>query len=149
MHKLIHIFLALKCLAFAQIAVATAPVSDYSSINNNKLISSTVSVSFADSSSTFRPGVSEATILATARDASMVTINGRTSTNHPSAQDEALALKRAVSARAWLIARGVSPLKIMINYVSAADFMVDNATPEGRKINQRVDIEIIFVPTAY
>ncbi len=76
----------------------------------------------------------------------MVTISGRTSTNKASAKDEALALARAVSARAWLVARGVSPLKIMINYVSAADYAADNSTPEGRYINQRVDVELFYVP---
>jgi len=55
-------------------------------------------------------------------------------------------LARAVSARDYLVAQGVSPLKIMINYVSAADFVADNGTPEGRYLNQRVDIQMIYVP---
>ena len=147
MRKSIYMLCTLGCLAFAQGAFAAAPASGYSSANYGEPVSSAVSVSFADSSSTFRPDVSAAAILATAKDASMVTINGRTSTNRPSARDEALALARAVSARSWLIAHGVSPLKIMINYVSAADFVADNSTPEGRYLNQRVDIQMIFVPT--
>jgi hypothetical protein len=60
-------------------------------------------------------------------------------------EDEALALGRAVSAHSWLVKHGVSPLKIMINYVSAADFVADNSTPEGRRENQRVEIEVIYV----
>ena len=34
----------------------------------------------------------------------------------------------------------------MINYVSAGDFIADNSTPEGRYMNQRVDIEVFYVP---
>jgi outer membrane protein OmpA-like peptidoglycan-associated protein len=105
-----------------------------------------VSVSFNNGSAVFRPGVVAQELLASAPDAAMVTINGRTSTNKPSAKDEALALARAVAARKYLIKQGVSPLKIMINYVSAADFLTENVTPEGQYINQRVDIEMIFIP---
>lgn len=109
-------------------------------------VTNTVSVSFSNSSSTFNPGPTNAALLETAKDASMVTINGRTSTIHPSKRDENLALARAVSARNYLVDHGVSPLKIMINYVSAADFVADNVTPEGRYLNQRVDIQMIYVP---
>ena len=47
----------------------------------------------------------------------------------------------------YLIARGVSPLKIMVNFASAADFVADNSTAEGRRENQRVDIEVVYIPT--
>lgn len=76
----------------------------------------------------------------------MVIVSGRTSTQRPSEKDESLALARAVASRDYLIKRGVSPLKIMVNYASAADFVADNGTPEGRYLNQRVDIEMIYVP---
>ncbi len=56
-------------------------------------------------------------------------------------------MRRALSARQYLIARGVSPLKIMVHFASASDFVADNSTPEGRHQNQRVDIEVIYVPT--
>jgi hypothetical protein len=45
------------------------------------------------------------------------------------------------------VARGVSPLKIMVNFASAADFVADNSTAEGRRENQRVDIEVVSPPT--
>jgi hypothetical protein len=51
------------------------------------------------------------------------------------------------SARSYLVARGVSPLKIMVNFASAADFVADNSTAEGRRENQRVDIEVVHIPT--
>jgi hypothetical protein len=108
--------------------------------------SSVVTVSFGDKSAIFRPSPEQIEQLGTVQDASMIIINGRTSTNIPSGRDEYLAFTRAASARAWLIARGVSPLKIMINYASAADYMTENVTPEGRLLNQRVEIEVIYVP---
>lgn len=77
----------------------------------------------------------------------IIYISGRTSTLRPSAADEALALRRALSARSYLVARGVSPLKIMVNFASAADFVADNSTAEGRRENQRVDIEVVYIPT--
>ncbi len=77
----------------------------------------------------------------------MVTIRGRTSTNAPTAQDEALALARATAARAYLVRQGVSPLKIMVNYASASDFIADNATAAGRLENQRVEIDLVHVPS--
>ena len=107
----------------------------------------TISVSFADSSSTFKPGLIDEIVLERAVDASLIIINGRTSTNRPSKKDERLALSRAISARDYLIRQGVSPLKIMLNYVSSGDFITDNNTKKGRYINQRVDIKIIYVPT--
>jgi outer membrane protein OmpA-like peptidoglycan-associated protein len=107
--------------------------------------STMVSIPFVSSSATFHPSEEEASLLGDIRDATMVSIAGRTSTNRASARDESLALARAISARSWLVAHGVSPLKVMINYVSAADFVADNSTAVGRAQNQRVDIEVFYV----
>nr|WP_251363477.1 OmpA family protein [Escherichia coli] len=128
-------------MIFAQGAMAT----DYGSAAGTP-ISSMVMVSFPDSSTTFQPPVDVAAVLDDARTASMIYINGRTSTNRPSARDEALALKRALSARKYLVDRGVSPLKVMVNFASAADYVTENITPEGRYQNQRVEIELVYVP---
>lgn len=109
-------------------------------------MSTLASVSFAKGSSSFKPDRTVIALLDHAKEASMVVISGRTSTNGFSPKDEQLALNRAVSARNYLVGRGVSPLKIQINYVSAADFIVDNSTDAGTYINQRVDIKLIYVP---
>ncbi len=108
-------------------------------------ISAAVFVSFADSSAVFKPDADQAARLADAKGAALVTIRGRTSTDKPSAKDESLALARALSARSYLLARGVSPLKVVVNFASAADFIADNSTPEGRHENQRVEVEMVFV----
>ena len=141
MRKAFFLAFSLASMIFAQGAMAT----DYGSAAGTP-ISSMVMVSFPDSSTTFQPPVDVAAVLDDARTASMIHINGRTSTNRPSARDEALALKRALSARKYLVDRGVSPLKVMVNFASAADYITENITPEGRYQNQRVEIELVYVP---
>ena len=140
MRKAFFLAFSLASMIFAQGAMAT----DYGSAAGTP-ISSMVMVSFPDSSTTFQPPVDVAAVLDDARTASMIYINGRTSTNRPSARDEALALKRALSARKYLVDRGVSPLKVMVNFASAADYITENITPEGRYQNQRVEIELVYV----
>jgi flagellar motor protein MotB len=110
-------------------------------------ISSTVFVAFASGSARFLPGADSAARLEDAKAAALISIRGRTSTNAPTPKDEALALARAISARSYLIAHGVSPLKISLNYASAADFIADNSTPDGQLQNQRVEIDIVHVPS--
>lgn len=109
-------------------------------------VSTTVYVPFANGSVRFVPSAEAVESLASAPAAALVAIRGRTSTPTPSAKDEALALARAIAARSYLIAHGVSPLKITLNYASAADFVADNSTVAGRQQNQRVEIDIIHVP---
>lgn len=108
-------------------------------------VSNTVFVTFPDGGSAFRPTHASLETLATAGEAALITVRGRTSTLNPTLKDEALAFARAASARAYLISKGVSPLKIMVNYASAADFVADNSTALGRIENQRVEIELIYV----
>ena len=141
MRKAFFLAFSLASMIFPQGAMA----ADYGSAADTP-ISSMVMVSFPDSSTTFQPPVDVAAVLDDARTASMIYINGRTSTNRPSARDEALALKRALSARKYLVDRGVSPLKVMVNFASAADYVTENITPEGRYQNQRVEIELVYVP---
>jgi flagellar motor protein MotB len=112
-------------------------------------ISSTAIISFSDGSARFVPSSGSSTLLEGARTAALISIRGRTSTNTATAKDEALALARAIAARSYLIAHGVSPLKISLNYASATDFIADNATVDGRQQNQRVEIDIIQVPNGH
>ena len=154
MRKALFLTFSLASLAFAPGAMAADSASmlaagpvGMSAVSYGEPVMTAVSVSFPDSSTTFRPDASTAELLAEAKGAAIIYISGRTSTLRASASDEALALRRALSARQYLIARGVSPLKIMVNFASASDFVADNSTPEGRYQNQRVDIEVIYVPT--
>lgn len=109
-------------------------------------MASSISVPFSKGSNKFRPNEEAVSWLMDTRDAALITIRGRTSTTKATPHDEALALARALAARAYLIRFGVNPQKINVNFVSGEDFIADNSTQEGRAQNQRVDIEAVFVP---
>lgn len=108
-------------------------------------ISESVIVTFPDSGTLLRPSAQQVERLTDAKNAALVAIRGRTSTQRFSGKDEKLALSRSLSARSYLIGLGVSPLKISINFASATDFLADNSTPEGKRSNQRVEIDMIYV----
>ena len=131
---------SLVAIPFAPFAMAQEPA-----VNFDTPISSVITVSFPDSRFAFRPDADQMMLLWNAKDAALVTIRGRTSTHMPNASDERLALARALGARSFLIAHGVSPLKITLNFASAADFVADNSTPAGKRENQRVEVELVFV----
>lgn len=141
MHTSIHLAAVSLLLTAGQTAMAQS--GEY----RGTPVSTTVFVSFANGSASFRPSPTSAATLLSASDAAMVTIRGRTSTNTQTGRDETLALARASAARSYLIRRGVSPLKIMVNYASASDFVADNTTVAGRLENQRVEIDLVHVPT--
>lgn len=138
MRNFAHLALILTGLAVSQAAFATTDPF-------GRPISESVIVSFADSSAVFKPSTDQAQSLAQASNAAIVTIRGRTSTARSSNSDESLALGRALAARTYLMARGVSPLRIFINFASAIDFIADNSTPAGRHDNQRVEVEMDFI----
>lgn len=106
--------------------------------------SQTVSVYFPFNSSAFKPTQAQvATLLPLLGDnVRQIWVRGRTDGNRPSAADERVALNRALAAKNWLVAQGVSPLKISVNYVSAGDYVADNVSAAGRAQNRRVDIEV-------
>lgn len=137
MRKLAHLALFLWALPLSQAAHAIADPF-------GAPISEAIFVSFSDSSTVFKPSPAQEASLATAHGAALVTVRGRTSTARASARDEALALARALAARNYLIAHGVSPLQIAVNFVSADDFIADNTTPEGKQANQRVEVDMVF-----
>lgn len=106
--------------------------------------SQTVSVYFPFNSSAFRPTQAEVAALLPLLGGNVrhVWVRGRTDGNRPSAADERVALNRALAAKNWLVAQGVSSLKISVNYVSAGDYIADNISVAGRAQNRRVDIEV-------
>ncbi len=134
-------YLALSILV-VPFHVTAAQIHEYDGLP----VSTTVYVTFANGSTAFRPDGDDLQTLGSAKDAAMVTVRGRTSTNIPTARDEGLALARALAARSFLVRLGVSPLKIMVNFASAADFITANDTAAGRAENQRVEIELLHMP---
>lgn len=105
--------------------------------------SHTFSVHFPHSGTSFRLGAADsARLLPLLAKARRIEVRGRTDGQRPSAEDEKIALGRALAAQRFLIGQGVSPAIISVNYVSAGDYVADNLTTVGRSLNRRVDIEI-------
>lgn len=132
-------------LGLVAFASQASDLNPEASGNSGRLYSAAVLVPFATSSASFRPDAGAQELLAMAPAAVAIYVRGRTSTTKGSAKDERLAAMRALAARAYLVAHGVSPLKVNVNFASAADYIVDNTTAEGQRKNQRVEIEMVFM----
>lgn len=81
-------------------------------------------------------------LLKGAREAKRIDIRGRTDAAYDNPGDRQIALQRALHARRFLIANGVSPDKIRAFSLAANDYLTDNTTIEGRAKNRRVEIEM-------
>ncbi|QOH81530.1 OmpA family protein (plasmid) [Plesiomonas shigelloides] len=98
---------------------------------------------------TSRDPLLQNTILPAAKTADRIRILGRTDGRFPpSQQDQWIAERRAINVRNYLVARGVPAERIDVNYAAATDYIADNTTSSGRQSNRRVDIEIIWEPSA-
>lgn len=87
-------------------------------------------------------------MLRAAREGSHVTIRGRTDSYYASDANQRIAVSRAVEAKRFLVAQGISPSKIRIFFLSAGGFIDDNATTDGRAHNRRVEVQADGVNTA-
>lgn len=83
-------------------------------------------------------------LLRLAKSAKTIHLRGRTDGPGYSAGDEQVALKRALSARSYLVGHGIDATRVQLDYVSGADYLADNSTAEGRNRNRRVEIELQF-----
>ena len=133
-----------KALLFIIFTIFTASFAAANDTTSRPL-NTVVTVTFPDGSANFSPPLDVMAALSEAEEAAVIYISGRTSAASSSAKDEVLAFERAAAARTYLISLGVSPLKIMLNYVSAGDYSYDNTTQIGKINNQRVDIELVFI----
>ena len=71
-----------------------------------------------------------------------VRIVGHTDAKGSAAANNALSLDRAASTRDWLVARGVSPVKVSVAGRGAQDPIASNDTETGRAANRRVELLI-------
>jgi outer membrane protein OmpA-like peptidoglycan-associated protein len=69
-------------------------------------------------------------------------IVGHTDSKGSAAGNDALSLDRAASARDWLVARGLSPVKIGVAGRGSRDPVGSNDDEAGRAANRRVEILI-------
>ncbi len=71
-----------------------------------------------------------------------IRIQGHTDSTGSPARNEELSLRRAEAVRDVLAGRGVNPRQMLVEGVGAARPIADNATPEGRAENRRVELRI-------
>lgn len=71
-----------------------------------------------------------------------LTVTGYTDAARLTPGGTRLALRRALAVRKLLQDRGMDPSKIQIRYFGAGRFAADNATPEGKAENRRVEIQL-------
>ena len=77
-----------------------------------------------------------------------IEIRGRTDSWTDNAVDLSIAQSRAVRAREFLLANGIETGKIRTTFLASGGYVADNATPAGRALNRRVEIEATGLDTA-
>ncbi len=83
-----------------------------------------------------------ADLLAAAQNAERIRVKGRTDGTAYAPGDERIALLRALAMRDYLVKQGVDATRVELQFASAADYLADNATAEGRAKNRRVEVVI-------
>jgi outer membrane protein OmpA-like peptidoglycan-associated protein len=81
-------------------------------------------------------------LIVDARKAPLVMLRGRTDGSTDSPSETRVARGRVAAVRAYLLQAGVEHWRIRSTWQSTGDFIADNASPEGRARNRRVEIEI-------
>ncbi len=71
-----------------------------------------------------------------------ITVEGHTDSTGSAEHNQKLSERRAARVRDVLVAGGVSPSRLSVKGYGATDPVADNATPEGRASNRRVQLEI-------
>jgi outer membrane protein OmpA-like peptidoglycan-associated protein len=77
-----------------------------------------------------------------ARTAPLVLLRGRTDGSTDAPVESRIARGRAAAVRDYLVGAGVDPGHIRATYQPAGDHVAENATPTGRGMNRRVEIEV-------
>jgi len=72
-----------------------------------------------------------------------VKISGHTDYVGSDAYNMALSKQRAESAASYLISKGISPQQLELQWYGESVPVADNSTPEGRKLNRRVEIKML------
>ena len=78
--------------------------------------------------------------------AQRVDIRGRTDGVGNDERNDRLALKRALSAKRYLLEKGVDEAKISLNYSAENNFVTDDKDDEQQRLNRRVEIEFTLEP---
>ncbi len=88
------------------------------------------------------PPDSATALVEAAKAAPLVLLRGRTDGTSDAPAESRIARDRAAAVRDHLVAAGVDPARIRTTYQPAGDHVADNASPGGRSLNRRVEIEL-------
>ncbi len=88
------------------------------------------------------PAATAAALIEDARNAPLVVLRGRTDGATEAPAESRVARDRANAVRDYLVASGVDPSRIRATYQPIGDHAADNASPAGRAMNRRVEIEV-------
>jgi outer membrane protein OmpA-like peptidoglycan-associated protein len=72
-----------------------------------------------------------------------LSITGHTDASGTAARNQQLALARAVRLRELLVASGAPASSIVVSSAGSSTPLATNATPEGRALNRRVEVEVL------
>ena len=75
-----------------------------------------------------------------------IDIRGRTDGVGNDEKNDQLALKRALSAKRFLLEKGVTEAIISVNYSAENNFVTDDSDDEQQRLNRRVEIEFSLEP---
>ena len=104
-------------------------------------------VTFPVRGTEFKPREDLARILVPAAKAAYaINLKGRTDARVAGLDDASIALERALSARKYLVDRGVKAEKIRVSSLAEGDFVAPHWTKEGRARNRRVEVELLARP---
>lgn len=78
---------------------------------------------------------------------SQILVNGFSDSSGSDSYNQLISESRAAVAKVYLIGKGVKPSQIYIEGHGAQNFIGSNDTGEGRKLNRRVEINFVNVPT--
>jgi outer membrane protein OmpA-like peptidoglycan-associated protein len=135
-----------------QAARAARMTVDHAAIEkrlNTEVMVTTVQVQFPLSGKAFEPNTKAAIeLLAAASVADKIMVTGHADNTGDVSKNDALALARALSTKAYLVKHGIASAKITTVSKGDKQPVADNSTPEGRAQNRRVVIVFEGVKTA-
>lgn len=126
-------------LVAAMQAAPAAPAAPAPSIRAN--VVHTVRFEFG-STRVVIPADVASSLIEEAKAAPLVLLLGRTDGASDTRAESRIARERAAAVRDYLVAAGVDPARIRATYQPAGDHVADNASPTGRGLNRRVEIEV-------
>jgi outer membrane protein OmpA-like peptidoglycan-associated protein len=90
-----------------------------------------------------RPTLDTAAQVILAGPTATIEVGGHTDNQGAAATNQRLSLQRAQAVRAYLISKGVPAARLVAKGYGSTKPLVDNATPEGRAQNRRIELTVL------